>query len=64
MALAQVEEAPPDVAIVDLKLNDIPGLEVIAGIKKNSPKTQCIVLTGYATQTSHKDAHDLVGQLT
>jgi len=58
-ALAWVEEKTTDVAIVDLKLNDLPGLDVIAGIIKRSPKTKCIVLTGFASQTSYKNALDL-----
>jgi ActR/RegA family two-component response regulator len=58
-ALAWVEEQPPTVAIVDLKLADLPGIDVIAGIKKRSPTTKCIVLTGFASQTSYREALDL-----
>ena len=37
----------PDVAIVDIKLPDISGLELLAAIKAASPETEVIFLTGY-----------------
>ncbi len=38
------------VALIDLRLSDMSGLEVIKVIKAVSPSTECIVLTGYASQ--------------
>lgn len=38
-----------DIAIVDMNLPDGNGLDFISEIKKNSPHTQVIVLTGFAT---------------
>jgi len=58
-ALDRVEEKLPTVALIDLKLEDISGLEVMRGIKKRSPGTECIVLTGYATQKSAIEAVNL-----
>jgi len=49
----------PEVAVIDLKLQDTSGLELIGPIKKVSPDTQCIVLTGYATQESAIEAVNL-----
>jgi PAS domain S-box-containing protein/putative nucleotidyltransferase with HDIG domain len=62
-ALGAPEEAvrtagkePPSVAIIDLKLEDASGLEVMRQIKENSPDTECIILTGYASQESAIEA--------
>ncbi|MBL7119586.1 MAG: PAS domain S-box protein [Dehalococcoidia bacterium] len=58
-ALDMVKEQAPDVILIDLKLEDMPGLEVMAKIRKHSPGTECIVLTGYATQASAIEAVNL-----
>src|SRR6185295_3307632 len=39
----------PDVILLDLKLPDAEGLELLPKIKKNWPDTEVIVLTGHAT---------------
>ena len=39
-------------ALIDLHLEDMNGLEVLAQIKARSPDTECILLTGYASQDS------------
>jgi PAS domain S-box-containing protein len=51
-ALAQLEEGNFDVALIDLRLGGASGLDVMSGIKARSPETECILLTGYATQDS------------
>ncbi|MDY7037970.1 MAG: response regulator, partial [Thermodesulfobacteriota bacterium] len=38
-----------DVALVDIKLPDIQGDEIVRKIAKVSPKTECILITGYAS---------------
>jgi PAS domain S-box-containing protein len=58
-ALEKVKEQLPDVALIDLRLEDIPGLEVMREIKEHSPGTECIVLTGYASQVSAIEAVNL-----
>jgi DNA-binding NtrC family response regulator len=40
---------PPDVILLDLKLPDANGLDLLPTIKKNWPDTEVIVLTGEAT---------------
>lgn len=42
----------PAVALIDLRLPDTNGIEVGNMIKKESPETQCIVLTAYPSQDS------------
>lgn len=45
-----------EVALVDLRLQDTSGLELIQIIKKQFPYTECILLTGYASQSSAIEA--------
>lgn len=47
-ALKRVKENPPNVALIDLKLEDMSGLELMEEIKTLSPSTECIVITGFA----------------
>lgn len=37
------------IALIDLRLEDMPGLEVLKAIKEISPDTECIIMTGYAS---------------
>lgn len=46
-ALAIVREQVPDVALVDLVLPEIDGVEVTRQIRRVSPRTQVVVLTSY-----------------
>ena len=48
-ALAFVGEHRPDLAILDIKLKKMTGVEVLEEIKKISPETKVIMLTGYPT---------------
>ena len=44
------------VALIDLRLKGLSGLDVLRAIRKLSPETQCIMLTGHATQNSAIEA--------
>jgi PAS domain S-box-containing protein len=48
-ALKQVTAQRIDAAIVDVKLPDISGLEVLQAIKAVSPRTEVILITAYAS---------------
>ncbi|MEI7848448.1 MAG: response regulator [Chloroflexota bacterium] len=58
-ALAHVDQISIDVALIDLHLGDISGLEALKGIKARRPKTECILMTGYASQSSAIEAIQL-----
>ncbi len=51
-AIESVHQHEIAIAIIDLKLPDMDGHRVLEKIKEISPRTECILLTGYATQDS------------
>src|SRR6476620_6522507 len=45
--LLQVEKAAPAFAVVDMRLGDGNGLDVISAMKRRRPEARAIILTGY-----------------
>jgi two-component system response regulator RegA len=45
--LSQVERLAPDYAVVDMRLADGNGLDVISALKQRRPDCRAIILTGY-----------------
>jgi len=45
--LARIGEAAPAFAVVDLRLGDGNGLDVVSALKRQRPEARAIVLTGY-----------------
>jgi len=45
--LAQLESASPAFAVVDMRLEDGNGLDVISALKRRRPDARAIILTGY-----------------
>jgi signal transduction histidine kinase len=57
-AIAQAQETPPDVAIVDLEM-PTSGLDVIRHLKQHSgPAVHVIVMTGHDDEVRRRDAFD------
>jgi DNA-binding NtrC family response regulator len=48
-AIAHLRTAHADVAMVDLRMPDIGGLDVIRAIREMDPRCQAVLMTGYAT---------------
>jgi two-component system response regulator AtoC len=46
-ALRQMETGSPDVVVVDLKLGDASGLDILANVKKRRPSTVAIMISAY-----------------
>src|SRR3569623_2739811 len=47
--LAAVEAEPPAFAVVDLRLEDGNGLEVVSALHRRRAEARAVVLTGYGT---------------
>jgi signal transduction histidine kinase len=58
-ALAQAEETPPDLAIVDLEMPGTNGLDVIRKLKLMfGPAVHIVVMTGHDDEGSHAEAFE------
>jgi two-component system response regulator RegA len=50
--LSRARLSPPDFAVVDLRLEDGNGLDVVEALRSGSPSTKTVVLTGYGNIAS------------
>ncbi len=58
-ALEVMEKEEFDIVITDLKMPEMDGIELIRRIREKSPSTGIVVITGYPSQDSIKDALEL-----
>ncbi|SMP66087.1 response regulator [Desulfonatronum lacustre] len=58
-ALEMMAEDPADVVLLDLRLQDMDGLDMLQMLKQSHPATQVVVLTGYASLESAQTAQRL-----
>ncbi|MBU1139429.1 MAG: response regulator [Proteobacteria bacterium] len=54
--LAVLEKVAPEIVILDLKMPDMSGLDVLAEIKKYDPGIEVIMLTGHGSAGSGMEA--------
>ena len=54
-ALAYVDCVNFSLAVLDIKMAPIDGIEVLARIKKRSPSTRVIMVTGYPTEENRAE---------
>ena len=64
-AIEAVEQDPPDLIFLDIKMPGIDGLEVLAQLKEKSPSTQVIIISGHgnvetAVQATRLGAFDFI----
>lgn len=55
-ALKAVEE-PTDVIVLDLRMPDMDGFEVLRSVKKSNPQVQVIILTGHGGDAEEQTAY-------
>jgi DNA-binding NtrC family response regulator len=61
-ALEYVRKVQVDLAILDIKLKKMTGVEVLEELKKERPEIKAIMLTGYPTLETARDALRLGAQ--
>jgi len=57
--LAAVSKEQPDVLVLDLKMPDLDGLEVLAKVKESWPDMQVIILTGHGSFEAGREGMEL-----
>lgn len=55
-AIAQAKEAKPEKAVLDLKMPETSGIEILKELLHISPHTQTVILTGYGSITNAVEA--------
>jgi two-component system response regulator DevR len=55
-AISRVGSAQPDVAVVDLRLPDMDGIEVCRELRSRHPELHCLILTSFADDEALIDA--------
>lgn len=58
-ALVAMEEQPFDVVLLDLRMPGMNGMEVLKAIKQRWPETEVVVITGYPSIETAKEAVQL-----
>jgi diguanylate cyclase (GGDEF)-like protein/PAS domain S-box-containing protein len=58
-ALVELEKVCPAVAVIDLKMEDMTGLELMEKIKRRLPYIECILLTAHASRETAIEAVNL-----
>jgi DNA-binding NtrC family response regulator len=55
-AMEQLKDVEYDIIITDLKMKGIDGMQLLGEAKRRSPKTEVIVITGFATMETAKES--------
>jgi DNA-binding NtrC family response regulator len=55
-AMEQLRDVSYDIIITDLKMKEIDGMQLLGEAKQRSPKTEVIVITGFATMETAKES--------
>ena len=55
-AFNRIQETTFDIVITDLKMEGLDGMQFLTEVKDRSPKTEVIVITGFATMDTAKDS--------
>jgi len=55
-AMRRVQEKEFDIVVTDLKMEGVDGMAFLTDVKARSPKTEVIVITGFATMETAKES--------
>lgn len=55
-AINSLEPGKFDLAFIDLKLPGMDGIEILKNLKQKDPTLECVIVTAYATESSHSNA--------
>ncbi|MDL1970032.1 MAG: response regulator [Candidatus Desulfofervidaceae bacterium] len=55
-ALKRIEEKEFDIVVTDLKMEKVDGIQILEAAKQKNPKTEVIIITGFATTEAAKSA--------
>lgn len=55
-AMNRIKERSFDIVITDLKMEGVSGMEFLTEVKDRSPRTEVIVITGFATMETAKES--------
>jgi DNA-binding response OmpR family regulator len=58
-ALSFVENKEPDVMVLDLRMPNVDGIEVLERVKKAYPNIEVVILTGHGTEQDEERARRL-----
>ncbi len=58
-AIDLLSKHEPHVVLIDLRLEDMPGLDVLRHVRRSAPEVECILLTGNASQSAAIEAVNL-----
>jgi DNA-binding NtrC family response regulator len=66
-AMEQIKQIDYDIIVTDLKMKGVDGMELLTEAKRRSPKTEVIVITGFATletarQSFQKGVFDFIAK--
>lgn len=55
-AMEQIEQVEYDIIITDLKMKGVDGMKLLGEAKRRWPRTEVIVITGFATMDTAKES--------
>jgi DNA-binding NtrC family response regulator len=55
-AIERLKEKQYDIVVTDIRMDDVDGLDVLKAVRKGSPRTKIIMITGYATAEVAREA--------